>query len=139
LAQFGGERSEAQHRYRRFVAEGVKRPAPWEELRGQIFLGQEDFVEEMRAVLTWARTLHEIPRQQRYADRPALEELFGRISSLSKAQRNRLIYEAHIHYGYSLSAIGRVLGLHYTTISQVVKTCTTEATTVESDALREQG
>ena len=71
LAQFGVERSEAQRRYRRFVAEGVKHPAPWEGLRGQIFLGQEGFVEAMRAVLTGARTLHEIPRQQRYADRPA--------------------------------------------------------------------
>lgn len=30
LAQFGGEHSEAQHQYRRFVAEGVKRPAPWD-------------------------------------------------------------------------------------------------------------
>jgi hypothetical protein len=71
LAQLGVERAEAQHRYRRFVAEGVKRPAPWDELRGQIFLGQEGFVEEMRAVLTRTRTLHEIPRQQHYADRPA--------------------------------------------------------------------
>jgi hypothetical protein len=78
LAQFGAEGSEAQDWYRCFVAEGVNRPAPWEELRGQIFMGQEGFVDEMRAVLTEARTLHEIPRQQRYADRPALEELFGR-------------------------------------------------------------
>jgi hypothetical protein len=39
LAQFGAERAAAQRRYRRFVAEGVKRPAPWEALRGQIFLG----------------------------------------------------------------------------------------------------
>jgi hypothetical protein len=56
LAQCGVERSEAQRRYRRFVAEGVKHPAPWEGLRGQIFLGQEGFVEAMRAVLTGART-----------------------------------------------------------------------------------
>jgi hypothetical protein len=92
-----------------------------------------------RALNGSAELLHEIPRQQRYADRPALEELFARSPSLSKAQRNRLIYEAHIHYGYSLSAIGRVLGLHYTTISKVVKTCTAEAIAVESEALREQG
>ena len=139
LAQFGVERSEAQRRYRRFVAEGVTHPAPWEGLRGQIFLGQAGFVAAMRAVLTGVRTLPEIPRQQRYADRPALEELFGRSPSLSKAPRNRLIYEAHLHYGYTLSAIGRALGLHDTTISKVVKTGTPEATRVESEALREQG
>jgi hypothetical protein len=137
LAQLGVERAETQRRYRRFVAEGVKHPAPWEDLQGQIFLGQEGFVETMRTVLTGARTLHEIPRQQRYADRPALEDLFGRNPSLSKAERNRLIYEAHLHYGYSLSAIGRALGLHYRTISKVAKACTTEAPIVEPEALRE--
>jgi hypothetical protein len=70
-----------------------------------------------------------------------LEELsgHGRVERDAGAARNRLIYEAHIHYGYSLSAIGRALGLHYTTISKVVKTCTTAATIVESEALREQG
>ena len=34
-----------------------KHPAPWEDLRGQIFLGQEGFVDEMRAVLTEATTV----------------------------------------------------------------------------------
>ena len=139
LAQCGAERAEAQRRYRRFVAEGIKRPAPWEALRGQIFLGQEGFMEHMRVLLREVRTQREIPRQQRYADRPALEDLFGGSPSMSKAQRNRLIYEAHSHHGYALSAIGRVLGLHYTTISKVVKSGMTVAPLVESEALGKQG
>jgi putative transposase len=36
LAQCGEERSEAQRRYRRFVVEGVKHPAPWEAYRQNI-------------------------------------------------------------------------------------------------------
>jgi len=36
LAQCGVERSEAQRRYRRFVVEGVKHPAPWEAYRQNI-------------------------------------------------------------------------------------------------------
>jgi hypothetical protein len=47
--------------------------------------------------------------------------LFRDSQALTKAARDRLIYTAHVDYGYSLSALGRALGLHYTTISKVVK------------------
>jgi hypothetical protein len=36
-------------------------------------------------------------------------------------ERNRRIAQAHTDYGYTLAAIGHALGLHYTTISKVVK------------------
>jgi hypothetical protein len=49
--------------------------------------------------------------------------LFGSSPPLEKAVRDRLISQAHLQYGYSLSAIGKALRLHYTTISKVVKTC----------------
>jgi hypothetical protein len=121
LAQFGAERAEAQLRYRNFVAEGMASPSPWEALQGQIFLGPTTFVEGLRSQLTATRQLHEVPRVQRYADRPALATLFRDSPSLSNAARDRLISTAHVDYGYSLSAIGRALGLHYTTVSKIVK------------------
>ena len=71
LAQFGGERAEAQLRYRHFVDEGVTDPSPWEELQGQILLGPPTFVEGLRPRLTATRRLHEVPRVQRYADQPS--------------------------------------------------------------------
>ncbi|MGH8057710.1 MAG: addiction module toxin RelE, partial [Candidatus Entotheonellia bacterium] len=121
LAQFSEERAEAQLRYRRFVDEGVTDPSPWAELQGQILLGPSTFVEGLRPRLTATRRLHEVPRVQRYADRPALVILFRDSQGLTKAARDRLIYTTHVDYGYSLSAIGRALGLHYTTSSKVVK------------------
>ena len=121
LAQFSAERAEAQLRYRRFVDEGVTDPSPWAELQGQILLGPSTFVEGLRPWLTATRRLHEVPRVQRYADRPALVTLFRDSQGLTKAARDRLIYTTHVDYGYPLSAIGRALGLHYTTISKVVK------------------
>ena len=75
----------------------------------------------LRPRLLATRRLHEVPRGQRYADRPALATLCRNSQALTKAARDRLIYTAHVDYGYSLSAIGRALGLHYTTISKVVK------------------
>jgi REP-associated tyrosine transposase len=121
LAQFGGERAEAQLQYRHCVDEGVTDPSPWEALQGQILLGPTTFIAGLRPRLTATRRLHEVPRVQRYADRPSLTTLFRDSQALTKAARDRLIYTAHVDYGYSLAAIGRALGLHYTTISKVVK------------------
>jgi putative transposase len=90
-------------------------------VKGEVFLGGERFVETMRDEMARRRTLSEIPRQQRYADRPTLSVLFGKGPSMTKAERDRLIHQAHVQHGYSLAAISWVLGLHYTTISKVVK------------------
>ena len=70
LGQFGEARTEAHHSYCRFVSDGVGGATPCSEARGQLFLGQEDFVETIRAKLRRARQLPEVPRPQRYADRP---------------------------------------------------------------------
>jgi REP element-mobilizing transposase RayT len=121
LAQCGRERVEAQQHYRRFVAEGVAHPSPWQELRGQILLGPSPFLDAMRPRLQAARTLSDVPRVQRYADRPALATLFRDPQAMPTPERNRRIAQAHTDYGYTLAAIGHALGLHYTTISKVVK------------------
>jgi hypothetical protein len=121
LAQFGGERAAAQLRYRHCVDEGVTAPSPWEALQRQIVLGPATCVEGLRPRLTATRRLPEVPRVQRYADRPAFTTLCRDSQALTKAARDRLIYTAHVDYGYALSAIGRALGLHYTTIRKVVK------------------
>jgi hypothetical protein len=71
LAQFGGERAEAQLRYRHCVDEGVTAPSPWAQLQGQIFLGPATWVTGLRPRLTATRRLHEGLRVQHYADRPS--------------------------------------------------------------------
>jgi len=38
LAQFAKRRAVAQARYARFVAEGIKAPSPWQDLKGQVFI-----------------------------------------------------------------------------------------------------
>lgn len=121
LAQFGQDRAAAQQHYRRFVAEGVTHPSPWQALHGQILLGRATFVEAIQPRLQAARTLPDVPRVQRYADRPTLETLFRGHQTLTRPERNRRIALAHLDYGYTLAAIGDALGLHYTTISKVVK------------------
>jgi putative transposase len=48
LSAFGGERREARLRFERFVADGMERPSPWRDLRHQIYLGSDRFVESMQ-------------------------------------------------------------------------------------------
>ena len=47
LAQFAQRRPLAQQAYRDFVREGTAAPSPWEQLRGQIYLGSEAFCQQV--------------------------------------------------------------------------------------------
>ena len=120
LSQFGRQRAAAQRKYQAFVAEGRGLESPWEEVRGQVLLGSEEFVEQLSAELRDKRPLKEIPRQQRFAARPKLSQLFSTSSRTDRARRNEAIRRAHLDYGYSLSEIGHAVGLHYSTVSRIV-------------------
>src|SRR4030042_199112 len=121
LRVFGTDRKTAQRQYRKFVKEGITRKSPWRELQGQILLGENSFVENFKDLLGDKEAIKEIPRQQRYAGRLKLKEIFKRKSSGGKKSRNQGIYDAHINYGYTLKEIANYLGIHYTTVSKVIK------------------
>ena len=74
LGQFGKNRRAAQKRYREFVREGIG-SRPWDELKGQIYLGSDDFIEKHAAQ---DQELKEIPRAQRKAVKPTLDKLFAK-------------------------------------------------------------
>jgi len=115
LGQFSEIKRKAQERYRTFVAEGMGSESPWNALKGQILLGSEGFLERHRSQLKEAVKVQEIPRRQRYAGRPALEEI------LKRSPKDRSIYQAHVEYGYTLREISDKIGVHYTTVSKIVK------------------
>ncbi|HSB70806.1 MAG TPA: transposase [Candidatus Methylomirabilis sp.] len=120
LGCLGGKKSTAQMRYRTFVAEGTSSASPWRSLAGQVFLGEKPFVQRFTAMLTAKEQISEIPRQQRYAGRPALAEIFHHRRLGNKADRDRGIHQAHMHHGYTLKQIAEHLGLHYSTVSKAV-------------------
>jgi len=118
LSHFGKTRKTAQRHYREFVRAGEKNGRPWDHLRGQVYLGDDPFVTAMKNLVRKSETLEEIPRIQRYAGRPELRELF---QSRGRNERDGAIVAAHVRYGYTLSEIGRHLGIHYTTVSKIIK------------------
>jgi hypothetical protein len=99
---FRSNKKEAQKRYRKFVLEGIQQGSPWEELQGQVLLGEEEFIDKFKDHLTDKEKIKEIPRAQRYVSRPVLSKLFLKDDKISK--RNRQIYTAHIKHGNLLGS-----------------------------------
>lgn len=120
LAQFGKRRSVARAKYADFVVQGMAQPSPWAGLQGQVLLGSERFAEQMRPLLEGADALKEVPRMQRRLLRPSLKVLFaGRVRG-DKILRDAAIRKA-LEYGYSMAAIAEHAGLHYSTVSKIIK------------------
>jgi DNA-binding MarR family transcriptional regulator len=93
--------------------------SPWEELRGQILLGEADFVDAHKDLLHDKKTVKELSRNQRYVNRPRLSSLFSK--SRKKTQRDQTIHRAYIQHGYTMKSIADHLGIHYTTVSRVIE------------------
>jgi putative transposase len=110
LEQFGKDRRVAQKRYREFVRDGVAN-RPWDDLKGQIYLGSDEFIERHSAE---AKELKEIPRAQLRAIKPKLERIFAK-------NRETGIAEAYREHGYRLQEIAAHLGVHYATVSRKLK------------------
>ena len=109
LGRFGKSRLQARKQYREFVRQGLEN-RPWEELKGQIYLGSKAFVEKHTP---GNQKLKEIPRAQLKAAKPSLERIF--VKSGKKA-----IAVAYQH-GYRLNEIAAHLGVHYATVSRRLK------------------
>lgn len=119
LRLFGSNKKEAQRRYRKFVSEGIQAGSPWDDLQGQILLGEEGFIDKFKDHLTDKDKIKEFPRAQRYVSRPPLSKLFSANDKIST--RNKHISTALVKYGYTLKEIADHLDIHYTTVSKAMK------------------
>lgn len=119
LSQFATTKAVARKRYAVFVEEGVGRPSPWVELKGQVLLGSDQFVESMAPHLDEQVTRLEVPKGQRLMHRPSLEKLFS--GAESKASRNVTMAKCYLEYGYTQAEIANALELHYATVSRIIK------------------
>ena len=116
LQAFADTGSAAVAEYRRFVAEGVGGASPWRELKGQIYLGSEQFVERMQALIDAKQPLQEIPKHQRRAPEKPLAYYASRY-----ADRDRALAEAYRSGAYSMQIIGEHFGVSRMTVSRAVK------------------
>ena len=108
--RFGLTKSSARRRYVAFVQAGVELPTIWENLKQQIYLGSDGFVENMQKRVQDLGKLSELPRAQQYPPPRPLDVYANAHKDVSEA-----MMAAHRSGHYSLAAIGRYFGVHYRT------------------------
>jgi REP element-mobilizing transposase RayT len=111
LGRFGAHLRPARERYRAFIAEGLGKDA-WDELRGQIYLGSEEFARFHSAP---GEVIEEVPHANWQPVRRPLTELFAKHGADAVAL-------AYREEGYTLREIAAHLGLHYSTVSRRMRT-----------------
>jgi hypothetical protein len=117
LALFASRRNTARERYAKFVAEGIRAPSPWQQLKGQVFLGDDGFVEKMQKQLgKQQREDVQIPVAHRRPPPPTLQQIES-----TAANRNSAILRAHGTGAYSYQQIAAHFGVHFTTVGRIVR------------------
>jgi len=121
LGQFSEKRNIAERKYCQFVTGGIGEKSIWAEVKGQIILGEDKFADSLADLLKKHRQVPEIPRSQRYANRPTLEKIFPEDILSDKRKRDEKMAEAVERYAYRQSQIARHLGLHVSTVSNILR------------------
>ena len=119
LGHFGRYRKTAVKNYKNFVREGVGLPPIWDDLTGQVFLGNEKFVNKAVRRIKAAEAegdLSEVPRMHRRSKAKALSWYRQKYSL-----RNDAIVNAYASGDYSMKAIADWFGVHYSTVSRLIK------------------
>ncbi len=116
LSAFGSKRKAALDAYRRFVSEGRGSRSPWNDLKRQVYLGDDAFVESMQARLSDEIPLSEIPATQHRPPPKSLDH-YAKVNR----DRDKAIAAAYCSGGYSMKAIGEHFGLGYSMVSRIIK------------------
>lgn len=120
LGQFSTRKSHAVNKYREFVEAGAGEPTIWKKVKGKSILGGAEFIESMNSYIKRQSEISEIPKKQRYLNRPGLRELFKEEIVNSKPKRDETIKEAVERHGYSQMEVAVYLEMHYSTISRLI-------------------
>jgi len=119
LSAFGKYKLSAIEKYRKFIEEGKNQPSPWGNLRNQVFLGSEKYVEDIWTKIDTGKDLSEIPKSQRRVIPEPL--IYYRKHAIS---RNEAIINAYASGGYNMKVIGDYFGLHYSRVSRLITNAT---------------
>ena len=91
------------------------------KVRARSILGEEDFIERIEDHLRGKKEIPEIPKSQRYMNRPILGKLFEEEVIGDKRRRDKRIVEAVEGFGYSQREVADHLGMHFSSISRIMR------------------
>jgi len=116
LGQFSKQRKRAITHYINFVREGVGLPGIWNELKNQVFLASDGYINKKQKMINNKESLNEIPKLQRRKIAKSLAYYEKKYKDPKAA-----ISKAYLTGGYTLNEIGEHFGSHYSTISRIIK------------------
>lgn len=93
-----------------FVLAGVGLPALWQNLRAQVYLGSDTFMEKMQAQLN--QEIIEVPRAQQRPIAWSLERYAAHHET-----RQEAIVAAYSSGNFTLKKIGDYFGMHYSMVA----------------------
>ena len=98
------------------MEQGIGAESIWKDLQGQIYLGDDKFVEQMRSKLGDRDENVNIPRVQQRRAAP-------KLSTIRRQHKNRddAIRVAYETGAYSYQQIAREFGVHFTTVGRIVR------------------
>jgi len=97
------------------LAEATIQAAPWQQLRRQVFLGSETFVDQRRRQLLQDRDLSEVPRAQRHPPSRC------RRTSGGSRTGDTAIAAAYASGGFTLKQIGEYFAPHFLQVSRIAR------------------
>ena len=115
LSVFAKRKNVAADKYMAFVQAGKGLPSPFENLKNQVFLGDDEFVQDMLCKLDLEQSLEDVPKLQRRAPAKSLASYEQKFDD-----RNTAICQAYASGGYSLKEVGEYFGLHYSRVSRII-------------------
>lgn len=116
LAEFGKSRAGARRKYQEFITEGMGSESIWKDLKGQIYLGDDDFVEQMQEKLRGRARDVNIPRVQQRGAALKLSSIRHQYPNRDEAMR--AAYETGV---YSYQQIAKEFGVHFTTVGRIIR------------------
>lgn len=116
LGHYGNRLSAAQEQFIKFIQDGDNQSPLWEQLRQQIYLGDEQFVSHQQLRQASEKDLSEIPKIQRRRTIKSLD-----YYSAKYRKRNFAICAAYESGAYSQKDIAKYFDLHYSSVSKIVK------------------
>lgn len=132
MAYFGRNEESQRTAYRRYMMDGLKTGLtnPFDEVKSQIILGCDGFVEKIRKYLIIGTEARELPALRRLKKVLTLEEVLVETARFFRVEKERLISKegkelrqiamemAYRYTGCSQEKIGKLFGVDYSTVSQ---------------------
>ena len=105
--------------YRRFVAEGVGLPTVWENLKGQIYLGDRLFLKQMQKRASGRRVIN-VAQTQRLPARPQPSDIIASVSRAYRVTSEQLFDRTHQEpYQAAVYLLRRVANLPLRTVADI--------------------